>query len=156
MKTGDHMSTKIALGTLLALMTGVTAHADAPQAVIITIHVLFYPTGEQEGTFTATLPLCEFGTVRGTGFGVGNRAGHFLGRYEFICGDNSGTFVTQQHPSASEDPSFTFSGRWSFLGSGNTGRYAGMSGHGEFGDVFDFSEEIVVADGTWVGFVQLK
>ena len=76
------MSTKFALGTLLAFMTVVTAQADAPQPVIIITQVDFTA---DTGTFTATPPLCPTGIVRPTDLqGVLNPSGHFLGHWEFV------------------------------------------------------------------------
>jgi hypothetical protein len=155
------MSTKIAPGILLVFIAVVTAHADAPQGVIIQTQVIFGPEGD-EGTFTVTpqdSPLCASGTLRSTGFaGVANRPIRVLTHWEFVCDDNSGTFSLQFHPHFGRDPTFTLSGPWSVRGDGNTGDYVGLSGHGDFGVVVVFDENGVPLRGeeTFVGFVQLN
>ena len=149
------MSTKIALGTLLVLVPVVTAHADAPQGVIIQTQISFTGDG---GTFTATSPLCSTGIVRGGDLAVFNPAARYTVRQEFICDDNSGTFIIQYHIQFGRDPTFTFSGPWSVPGDGNTGAYVGLSGHGDFGVVVAFDQNGVPQTGveTFVGFVQLN
>ena len=151
------MSTKFALGTLLAFMTVVTAQADAPQPVIIVTQVDFTA---DTGTFTATAPLCPTGIVRPTDLhGVFNPSGHFLGHWEFVCDDNSGTFITQDHPHfPGRDPAFTLSGPWSVVGKSGTGDYVRLSGHGDWGVVIVFDENGVPLTGeeTRVGFVVLN
>jgi hypothetical protein len=115
-------------------------------------------TAEGGGTFTATAPLCSTGIVRTTDFAVFNPATRYTVREEFVCDDNSGTFLIQYHPQFGRDPTFTFSGRWSVPGAGNTGAYVGLSGRGDFGVVVAFDENGAPQTGeeTFVGFVQLN
>jgi hypothetical protein len=150
------MSTKIALGALVALITGAAAHAGAPQGLIIEAQISF--TGEGGGTFTATSPLCSTGIVRTTNFAVFNPAVRYTVREEFVCDDNSGSFFLHYHPQGRPDPTFTVSGPWSIPGGVNTGAYVGLSGHGDFGVVVTFDENGVPQTGTetFVGFVQLN
>ena len=111
------------------------------------------------GTFTATSPLCSTGIVRSTDFAKFNPAVRYTVRAEFVCDDNSGTFILQFHPQfgPGTDPTFTASGPWSIPGNGNTGAYVGLSGHGHFGVVVVFENGIPqTGEETFVGFVQLN
>lgn len=157
------MFQKIVLSLLLALVTVGAAQADKPQPVVIETVLAFIPLAE--GTFTATAPLCSSGTFRTVRL-VANPSllqGHgYTARAEYTCGDNSGTFVIQLHPQAgsnyaggTRDPVFTVAGPWSIV-NGGTGRYAKLTGHGDFGVVIDFEQDPWTGAESFVGFVQLK
>lgn len=153
-------------GAFLCLAVVAPVRADAPQPVIIQTNVIFPTTGQgatSEGTFTATAPLCTSGTLRSLRL-VSNpsRAHGWTVDSEFACDDNSGTFRIQLHPQAganyaggTRDPVFNVAGPWSLV-DGGTGRYAKLTGHGDFGIVIDFSADPVTGEETFVGFVQLK
>ena len=150
------------LGVLLCLSPIAIARADAPQPVIMKTQVTFSP--QAEGTFMATSPLCATGTFRTLRF-VSNPSllrGHgFTAEAEYLCDDNSGTFIIQFHPQSganyaggTRDPDFTVAGPWSFV-PGGTGRYAKISGHGDFGVVIDFEQDPWTGEESFTGFVKL-
>jgi hypothetical protein len=149
------MFQKFTVGLYFVLMAIGAAHAAVPQAIIIKTHIAFLPLGE--GTFTATAPLCASGTFRATdsGFFITNRPHQYTGRAEYTCDDNSGTFIIQLHPQFHADPVFTVNGPWSIWGKG-TGRYAGLSGHGDFGAIIDVSHDPLIGEETFIGFVELN
>jgi hypothetical protein len=137
-------------------MTGVTAQADAPQAVIIRTNITFAEPAF--GTFTATLPLCASGTAIGRFVATNPSVAHgWTVAWEYTSDDNTGTFQLQYHPQFHADPDFLLTGPWSVVGP-STGRYAKLSGHGDFGVVIVFDENGIPQTGeeTFVGFVQLK
>lgn len=157
------MFPRMFLSIFLTFVAGGIAQADEPQAVIIQTTIAFVPLAE--GTFTATAPLCTSGTVRTVRavFNPSLLRGHgFTGRAEFTCDDNSGTFIIQLHPQAgsnyaggTREPEFTLTGPWSIV-IGGTGRYAKLTGHGDFGVVIDFEQDPWTGEESYVGFVQLK
>ena len=159
------MNLRKLLGALVCLSVTATVRADAPQPVIIQTNIFFHTIGQGatgEGTFTATAPLCTSGTQRSLRL-VGNpsRAHGWTTDWEYTCDDNSGTFRIQYHPQAganyarTQEPEFTVAGPWSIV-DGGTGRYAKLTGHGDYGIVIDFSTDPVTAEETFVGFVQLN
>jgi len=76
---------------------------------------------------------------------------------EFVCDDNSGSFTLRLHPQANARPKdgFALNGPWSVWGKG-TGAYGSLSGHGEFGVVFDEESDPLEGAETYVGFVALR
>lgn len=142
---------------IFALVTGVTAHADAPQAVTITTQVTFNP--DASGTFVATGPICSTGTFSLVREIIASGPGAFNVNAveQFVCDDNSGAFFIRLHPQANARPKdgFDLNGPWSVWGKG-TGDYESLAGHGEFGVVFDRGSDPVTGRETYVGFVQLK
>jgi hypothetical protein len=144
----------------LGLLTLVTAHADAPQPVVIQTQVVFLPL--PEGTFTASAPLCASGTFRALSLVSNPSVAHgWTARHEYTCDDNSGTFVLQFHPQATKiyaqnpQPEFTVAGPWQIV-KGGTGRYTKLTGHGDLGVVIDFSTEPWTGEESFVGFMQLN
>ena len=154
------MNKNILACSFLVLLPAVAAHGDPPQPVIIETNIVFSEVAE--GTFTATEPLCASGVLlEGPAVTNPSVTHGWTVRNEFICDDNSGTFILQYHPQARDyhppatsPPEFTVSGPWTFwIG---TGSYEKFSGHGDFGVVIDFSQEPWTAEETFVGFVQAK
>ena len=150
------------LATAVAIATcwgAAPALADTPQAVTISTTITF-PDFDSLGfgTFTATGPICSSGTLRGVreALGIGPAAFNVNSLTEFVCDDNSGSFVIHVHPQANPRPKdgFDLDGPWSIWGKG-TGDYATMSGHGDFGVVIDFSADPLTGQETYVGFVTL-
>ena len=150
------------LGIALSVTMVAAVHADSLQPVMIQTLVVFSPFAE--GTFTATSPLCESGTFT-TLRVISNPSllqGHgFTANAEYVCDDNSGTFEIQLHPQAganyaggTRDPEFTVAGPWSVVG--GTGRYARLSGHGDFGTVIDFDKDPWTGVESFVGFAKLR
>jgi hypothetical protein len=154
---------------LLAAFWGILivapALADVPQPVVIQSQTVFPTTGTgatSEGTFTATAPLCTSGTHQSLRLVANPSRSHgWTVDAEYTCDDNSGTFLIQYHPQAGSNyaggtpnSDFTLTGPWSILR--GTGRYATLTGHGDFGVVINFSTTPVTAVETFVGFVQLK
>ncbi|MBM4219451.1 MAG: hypothetical protein FJ171_07390 [Gammaproteobacteria bacterium] len=143
--------------TGIALSCAATASlADVPQAVTITTQVVFNP--DANGTFVATGPICSTGTlstvraVIGPGPNVNALA-------SFTCDDNSGSFILRLHPQFNARPKedgFDANGPWSVWGKGGTGKFKGLTGHGDFGVVVDEHEDPLAATETYVGFVTLK
>jgi hypothetical protein len=125
--------------------------------VTITTHVVFNP--DADGTFTATGPICTTGTLYlvDAHFGVGPAAFNVNALHEFVCDDNSGTFVLRLHPQGNSRPKdgFDLNGPWSVWGKG-TGAYENLSGHGDFGVVFDVSTDPLEGEETYVGFVTFE
>ena len=115
---------------------------DAPQAVTITTQVVFNPN--TQGTFQASGPICSTGTVHFVDEVVasGPAAFNVNALLEFVCDDNSGTFALRLHPQANARPKdgFELDGPWSVWGKG-TGAYESLSGHGDFGVVFDWNTD---------------
>lgn len=149
------------LSTGIAIAVTCTATpllAEVPQAVTIMTQVVFNAEGGGNGTFVATGPICSTGTVffEDQVFAIGPAAFNVNGLSEFVCDDNSGTFILRVHPQASGRPKdgFALNGPWSVWGKG-TGNYASLSGHGEFGVVFDFDADPLKGEETYVGFVTL-
>jgi hypothetical protein len=138
----------------------VSAHAAPPQPVIIQTNIVFVEGATD--TFTASAPLCTSGTVLGLRVLTNPSAAHgWTVTSEYTCDDNSGTFVIQYHPQAganyaggTRDPDFTVAGPWSVV-KGGTGRYATLTGHGDFGVVIDFEQTPMTGVETFVGFIQL-
>lgn len=152
------MKMKLATGIAIALSCAAApVLADTPQAVTITTQVVFNPN--INGTFVATGPICSTGTVRFVDehVAIGPAAFNVNARTEFVCDDNSGSFVLRLHPQANERPKdgFALNGPWSVWGKG-TGAYRSLSGYGEFGVVFDFSTDPLEGQETYVGFVTLN
>jgi hypothetical protein len=148
----------LATGIAIAISSAATPlMADVPQAVTITTQVVFNP--ETNGTFVATGPICSTGTLFAVDgvFAIGPAAFNVNGLQEFVCDDNSGTFILRLHPQANGRPKdgFALNGPWSVWGKG-TGNYASLSGHGEFGVVFDENSDPLEGEETYVGFVTLK
>ena len=153
------------LGALLGFSAVAAVQADAPQPVIIHTNIFFSAIGQGatgEGTFTATAPLCTSGTQRSLRLVSNPAPAHgWTVDWEYTCDDNSGSFRIQFHPQAGAnyartlEPVFTVAGPWSIV-NGGTGRYAKLTGHGDFGIVIDFSTNPVTGEETFVGFVQLK
>lgn len=148
----------VATGITIALSCAATPLlAAAPQAVTITTHVVFNP--QINGTFVATGPICSTGTLHfvDEAIGIGPAAFNVNALTEFVCDDNSGSFTLRLHPQANSRPKngFALNGPWSVWGKG-TGAYAGLSGHGEFGVVFDENSDPLEGVETYVGFVNLK
>lgn len=127
--------------------------ADAPQAVTITTQVVFNPG--TSGTFVATGPICSSGTVSLVSEVIAP-AFNVNALQQFVCDDNSGSFILRLHPQANGRPKdgFTLNGPWSVWGKG-TGNYESLSGHGEFGVVLDFNSNPLEGEETYVGFVNL-
>ena len=157
MRTNTH---RFVLATALAIATSwsaLPALAGTPQAVTISTTVIF-PDFDSLGfgTFTATGPICTSGTLRGVreALGIGPAAFNVNSLTEFVCDDNSGSFVIHLHPQANARPKggFDLVGPWAIWGKG-TGAYATMSGHGDFGVVIDFSADPLTGQETYVGFV---
>jgi hypothetical protein len=150
----------LATGIAIAVSCAATPLlADVPQAVTIETQVVFVEQGQAFGTFVATGPICSTGTLHG-GDGVfadGGAAFNVNALQEFVCDDNSGTFILRLHPQGNERPKdgFVLNGPWSVWGKG-TGTYESLSGHGEFGVVFDFTSVPLEGEETYVGFVTLK
>ena len=150
------------IATAVAITTcssAVPALAGAPQAVTISTTVTFPDFDSMGfGTFSATGPICTTGTFRGVreALGIGPAAFNVNSLTEFVCDDNSGTFVIRVHPQANARPKggFDLNGPWAIWGKG-TGDYAGMSGHGEFGVILDWSADPLTGQETYVGFVTL-
>lgn len=150
------------LGALVCLSAIATVQADAPRPVVIETQVVFAPLAE--GTFTATAPLCTSGTFRTLEVVLNPSLlyGHgFTAKAEYVCDDNSGTFIIQLHPQSganlaggTREPVFTVAGPWSFV-PGGTGRYAKISGHGDFGVVIDLEQDPWTGEESFTGFVQL-
>lgn len=130
--------------------------AGTPQAVTITTQVVFDP--QISGTFVATGPICSTGTLHfvDDAIGSGPAAFNVNALTQFVCDDNSGTFTLRLHPQANARPKdgFALNGPWSVWGKG-TGAYRSLSGHGEFGVVFDESSDPLEGVETYVGFVNL-
>jgi hypothetical protein len=148
----------VATGIAIALSCAATPLlAAAPQAVTITTQVVFNP--EINGTFVATGPICSTGTVHFVDdvIGIGPRAFNVNALTEFVCDDNSGSFALRLHPQANGRPKdgFALNGPWSVWGKG-TGAYSSLSGHGEFGVVFDEESDPLEGVETYVGFVALR
>jgi hypothetical protein len=148
----------LATGIAIAVSCAATPLlADVPQAVTITTQVVFNP--QINGTFVATGPICSTGTVHFVDAvsGIGPAAFNVNALQEFVCDDNSGTFILRLHPQGNERPKdgFVLNGPWSVWGKG-TGTYESLSGHGEFGVVFDFTSVPLEGEETYVGFVTLK
>lgn len=131
--------------------------AAAPQAVTITTQVVFNP--QINGTFVATGPICSTGTLHfvDEAIGSGPAAFNVNALTEFVCDDNSGSFTLRLHPQANGRPKngFALNGPWSVWSKG-TGAYGSLSGHGEFGVVFDEDSDPLEGVETYVGFVNLK
>lgn len=131
--------------------------AAAPQAVTITTQVVFNP--QINGTFVATGPICSTGTLHfvDEAIGSGPAAFNVNALTEFVCDDNSGSFTLRLHPQANGRPKngFALNGPWSVWGKG-TGAYGSLSGHGEFGVVFDEDSDPLEGVETYVGFINLK
>ena len=151
---------RFALATGVALALSCAAApllADTPQAVTITTQVVFDPN--VSGTFAATGPICSTGTVLYVDdvAAIGPAAFNVNGLSQFICDDNSGTFTLRLHPQANARPKdgFALNGPWSVWGKG-TGAYSSLSGHGEFGVVFDQNSDPLEGEETFVGFVTLE
>jgi hypothetical protein len=151
------------LGALLCMSAITSVQADAPRPIIIRTQVVFAPLAE--GTFEATAPLCASGTFR-TLRAILNPSllqGHgFTAIAEYACDDNSGTFIIQVHPQSganyaggTRDPEFTVAGPWSFV-PGGSGRYAKISGHGDFGVVIDLEQDPWTGEESFTGFVRLN
>lgn len=144
------MFSRLVIGLLLSSLVAFSAGA-APQPVVIQTQVTFVPLAE--GTFTASAPLCSSGTFRAIHLVSNPSVAHgWMARHEYTCDDNSGSFVLQLHPHATTDPAFTVAGPWSVLA--GTGRYAKLSGHGDFGVVIDFNQDPWTGEESFVGFVQ--
>ena len=144
------------MGSVVALCAAAPLLADAPLAVTIATHVEFNP--DVYGTFVATGPICPTGTVNFVDdvVGSGPAAFNVNGTVRFICDDNSGSFVLRVHPQAASrsKDGFDLAGPWSVWGKG-TGAYEGLAGHGDFGVVFDFNNNPLTGEETYVGFVTL-
>jgi hypothetical protein len=148
----------LATGVAIALSCVATPLlAGTPQAVTITTQVAFDP--QISGTFVATGPICSTGTLHfvDEAIGSGPAAFNVNALTQFVCDDNSGTFTLRLHPQANARPKdgFALNGPWSVWGKG-TGAYGSMSGHGEFGVVFDENSDPLEGVETYVGFVNLK
>lgn len=107
------------------------AGATLPQEVFIESDVTF--AEPSFGTFTATGPICESGTVLdpivlGAGFQSGQR-GQLLVVKEFTCDDETGTFTMLLHVTLRFVPSFSDTFTWSVLR--GTGAYDDLHGTGE-------------------------
>lgn len=128
-----------------------------PQAVTITTQVVFNP--QINGTFVATGPICSTGSLHFVDehLAIGPAAFNVNALTQFVCDDNSGTFILRLHPQANGRPKdgFALNGPWSVWGKG-TGNYKSLSGHGEFGVVFDANSDPLEGEETYVGFVNLK
>jgi hypothetical protein len=153
-------SSRRVLATAIAVTlscSAAEAQADAPQAVTITTDVVFNPG--TSGTFVATGPICSTGTVALVDEvdAIGPAAFNVNAIQEFTCDDNSGSFIIRLHPQGNPRPSdgFDLSGPWSVWGKG-TGAYRNLSGHGEFGVVFEENSDPLAATETYVGFVTLN
>ncbi|HET6565886.1 MAG TPA: hypothetical protein VFG52_10775 [Xanthomonadales bacterium] len=147
----------LAAGILVAAACVATpVLADAPQAVTISTQVVFDP--HISGTFVATGPICPSGTLHFVDehIAIGPAAFNVNATTEFVCDDNTGTFVLRLHPQANGRPKdgFDLNGPWSVWGKG-TGDYENLSGQGAFGAVFDFDSDPLVGEETYVGFVNL-
>jgi hypothetical protein len=151
---------RLVLATAVAIAaswSALPALAGTPQAVTISTTITF-PEFDSLGfgTFTATGPICTSGTFSGVreALGVGPAAFNVNSLTEFVCDDNSGSFVIHLHPQANARPKggFDLDGPWATWGKG-TGDYASMSGHGEFGVVLDWSADPLTGQETYVGFV---
>lgn len=159
MKTRTHsIHSALAAGILVAAScVAPPLLADAPQAVTITTQVIFDPN--INGTFVASGPICPSGTLYYVDdhFGIGPAAFNVNGTTEFVCDDNSGSFILRLHPQGNGRPKdgFDLNGPWSTWGKG-TGDYETLSGHGAFGVVFDFSSDPLTGEETYVGFVTLE
>jgi len=145
-------------GVAIALScTAAPLLADAPQAVTITTQVVFDP--EIRGTFVATGPICSTGTVQFVDdvIAVGPAAFNVNALTQFTCDDNSGAFTLRLHPQANGRPKdgFALNGPWSVWGKGS-GAYRSLSGHGEFGVVFEEGSDPLEGTETYVGFVNFK
>jgi hypothetical protein len=131
--------------------------ADMPQAVTITTQVVFDP--QINGTFVATGPICSTGTLLfvDEAVGIGPAAFNVNALTQFVCDDNSGSFTLRLHPQANARPKggFALNGPWSVFGKG-TGAYRTLSGHGEFGVVFEEGSDPLEGVETFVGFVTLQ
>ncbi len=106
-------------------------------------------------TFVATGPICLSGTVSLVSEVIAP-AFNVNALQQFVCDDNSGSFILRLHPQANGRPKegFTLNGPWSVWGKG-TGDYESLSGHGEFGVVLDFNSDPLEGEETYVGFVNL-
>jgi hypothetical protein len=155
------MFQKITLGILMCFAGVGVVQADAPTPVVIETDIVFSEIGV--GTFTATAPLCTSGTNRSLREVANPSVAHgYTVEWEYTCDDNSGTFRIQYHPQAganyaggTREPVFVVAGPWSIV-NGGTGRYAKLTGHGDFGVVIDFSTEPWTGQESFVGLVQLK
>lgn len=150
----------LATGITIAVSCAATPLlADAPQAVTIETQVQFDERGLAFGTFAATGPICSTGTLRGEDgvFAAGGAAFNVNALHVFVCDDNSGSFVLRVHPQGNGRPKdgFVLNGPWSVWGKG-TGAYESLSGHGEFGVMFDFTSDPLEGNETYVGFVNLQ
>jgi len=148
----------LATGVVIALSCAAAPLlAEVPQAVTITTQVVFNP--EISGTFVATGPICSTGTVIfvDDAIGSGPAAFNVNALTQFVCDDNSGSFILRLHPQASARPKdgFALNGPWSVWGKG-TGAYRSLAGHGEFGVVFEENSDPLEGVETYVGFVTLK
>jgi hypothetical protein len=153
---GHSMSKRSLLVVLLAFVAVSTAHAGERQTVTIHTDAIFLPV--VVGTFTATPPLCASGTFTTTQFifNPSQLHGHgFMAEKLLTCNDGSGTFSIQFHPLAQgfNDPEFLLTGPWSIV-NGGTGKYAKLTGHGDFGVVIDFDQDPWIGKETFVGSVQ--
>ena len=148
----------LATGIAIALSCAATPSiAEAPQAVTITTQVVFNPT--TSGTFVATGPICSTGTVSlvDEKLAIGPQAFNVNAIQEFVCDDNSGSFILRLHPQANARPKggFALNGPWSVWGKG-TGAYSRLAGHGEFGVVFEANTDPLEGTETYVGFITLE
>jgi hypothetical protein len=156
MRTKTH-PIRIVLATGVAMALSCAAPvllADAPRAVTITTQVVFNPG--TSGTFVATAPICSTGTVSLVSEVIAP-AFNVNALQQFVCDDNSGSFILRLHPQANGRPKdgFALNGPWSVWGKG-TGAYQSLAGHGEFGVVFDFNADPLEGEETYVGFITLK
>jgi hypothetical protein len=148
---------------LLVLISSVTAfgavEAGTPQPIIIETHVIF-TLPEPVGTFTATAPLCATGTFKSKFVAQNPSVTHaWAASAQYTCDDNSGTFQIKFFPSGAPstaylNSAFNVAGPWSVFGKG-TGRYSTLSGHGDFGVIFDFTKDPFEGTELFIGFVQL-
>lgn len=145
----------VACVAILASMTTTPVLAGAPQAITIETQVVFDPN--VSGTFVATGPICSSGTVTYVTdvVGAGPAAFNVNGVSRFDCDDNSGSFFLRLHAQAAARPhEFNLAGPWSVWGKG-TGAYSTLSGHGEFGVLFEANTDPLEGEETFVGFVTL-
>jgi len=124
------------LGAILLSLAPPAAAGATPSApVTLSDHIVFGPVNQ--GTFTATAPLCPSGTLTGEAKAVG---GAFVGgdttRFtattvdHFTCADGSGTFTIQFHPQG--DVAALRGGPTPWVVLGGTGAYSAMHGAGDF------------------------
>ena len=133
-----HRLVRWSLPAALACLAFAAVPPANPREPTIVTDITFPEEGEPFGTFTASAPLCPFGTFVDEFVGGGGnfRGPVFYGsgtvRKAFTCADGSGTFTILFHPQFTPATPAECEQAGPFAVLGGTGAYAHLRGDGDF------------------------